>query len=194
MCKNGYVIEYGNSQKVFAEEGLYLTALECLKALGHRVKITQYVEAAQANSFPVLDAASFGYIIEYSQHGNPKSIQKVFVSADDLDTITEKLFKEGYHPQLTRWTNRVLEQQIGTDGKEELTQADGAANEEQIAELKTLCKTLMDKDETQKEFVQQIAMKTNDFTCISASACAELCKNLTEIIARYVEAVDSLYQ
>lgn len=194
MCKNGYVIEYGNSQKVFAEEGLYLTALECLKALGYRVKITQYVEAVQPDSFPVLDAASFGYIIEYSQHDNPKSVQKVFVSADDLDTVTEKLFKEGYHPQLTRWTNRVLEQQISTTGKEELTQADGAANEEQIAELKTLCKTLMDKDEEQEEFVQQIAMKTDGFTNIAASACAELCKNLTEIIARYVEAVDSLYQ
>lgn len=185
MCKNGYVIEYGNRQKVFAEEGLYLTALECLKALGHRVKITQYVEAVQPDSFPVLDAASFGYIIEYSQHDNPKSIQKVFVSADDLDTVTEKLFKEGYHPQLTRWTNRVLEQQISTTGKEELTQADGAANEEQIAELKTLCKTLTDMDETQKEFVQQIAMKTDGFTCISASKRAELCMKLTEIIAQY---------
>ena len=185
MCKNGYVLEYGNSQKVFAEEGLYLTALECLKALGYRVKITQYVEAVQPDSFPVLDAASFGYIIEYSQHDNPKSIHKVFVSADDLDTVTEKLFKEGYHPQLTRWTNRVLEQQINATGKEELTQADGAANEEQIAELKTLCKTLMDKDEEQEEFVQQIAMKTDGFTCISASKCAELCMKLTEIIAQY---------
>ena len=71
--------------------------------------------------------------------------------------------------------------------KEELTQADGAANEEQIEELKTLCKTLTDKDETQKEFVQQIAMKTDGFTNIAASACAELCKNLTEIIAQYGE-------
>lgn len=71
--------------------------------------------------------------------------------------------------------------------KEELTQADGAANEEQIEELKTLCKTLMDKDEEQEEFVQQIAMKTDGFTNIAASACAELCKNLTEIIAQYGE-------
>lgn len=187
MCKNGYVIEYGNNHKVFVEEGMYLTTLECLKTLGHRVKITQYVESVQEDSFPVLDAASFGYIIEYSSHDDPKSIQKVFVSADDLDTVTEKLFKEGYHPQLTRWTNRVLEQQINATGKEELPQADGAASEEQIAELKTLCKTLMDKDEEQEEFVQQIAMKTNGFTNIAASACTELCKNLTEIIARYGE-------
>lgn len=185
MCKNGYVIEYGNSQKVFAEEELYLTALECLKALGHRVKITQYVESAQENSLPVLNAASFGYIIEYSQHNNPKSIQKVFVSADDLDTVTENLFKEGYRPQLTRWTNRVLEQQISETGKEKMNLADGAADEKQVAELKSLCKELMEKDETQEDFVQQIATKTEDFKYITASACAELCMNLTEIITRY---------
>ena len=69
--------------------------------------------------------------------------------------------------------------------KEELTQADGNADEEQINTLKTLCKTLMETDEDQEEFVQQIAMKTDGFTNIAASACAELCKNLTEIIDQY---------
>ena len=71
--------------------------------------------------------------------------------------------------------------------KEELTQADGNADEEQINTLKTLCKTLMEKDEDQEEFVQQIAMKTDGFTNIAASACTELCKNLNEIIAQYGE-------
>lgn len=69
--------------------------------------------------------------------------------------------------------------------KEELTQADGTADAEQINELKTLCKALMEKGEDQEEFVQQIAMKTDGFTNIAASACAELCKNLAEIIAQY---------
>ena len=71
--------------------------------------------------------------------------------------------------------------------KEELTQADGAADAEQIDKLKTLCKVLMDKDEEQEEFVQQIALKTDGFTNIAASACTELCKNLNEIIAQYGE-------
>ena len=187
---NGYVIEYGNCQKVFVEEPLYLPALECLKALGYRVKFTLYVESAETDSLPILDSASFGYVIEYSQPNNPKSIQKIFVSADDLDATTEKLFKEGYRPRLTRWTNRVLEDRINANckkAKEELTQADGKADEEQINTLKTLCETLMGKDEDQEEFVQQIAMKTDGFTNIAASACAELCKNLTEIIAHYGE-------
>ena len=69
--------------------------------------------------------------------------------------------------------------------KEELTQADGNATEEQITSLKTICKTLMDMDEEQEEFVQQIALKTNGFTQIAASACEELIKNLEEMVAAY---------
>ena len=68
--------------------------------------------------------------------------------------------------------------------KEELTSADGAASEEQIANLKTLCKDLMEKDEAQEDFVQQIAMKTDGFTNITASACTALCQNLEEIISQ----------
>lgn len=71
--------------------------------------------------------------------------------------------------------------------KKELTSADGAASEEQVTELKSLCKTLMEKDETQEEFVQQIAMKTDGFTNITASACTALCDNLKEIVAQYGE-------
>lgn len=71
--------------------------------------------------------------------------------------------------------------------KEELTSADGAASEQQIAELKSLCKALMEKDEAQEDFVQQIAMRTDGFTNITASACTALCSNLNEIIAQYGE-------
>ena len=73
------------------------------------------------------------------------------------------------------------------EAKKELTGTDGAASEEQIAELKALCKSLMEKDEAQEDFVQQIAMKTDGFTNITASACAALCENLEEIIAQYGE-------
>lgn len=73
------------------------------------------------------------------------------------------------------------------EAKKELTSSDGAADEEQVAALKTLCKELMDKDEDQEEFVQQIAMKTDGFTNITASACTALCDNLKEIISQYGE-------
>ena len=73
------------------------------------------------------------------------------------------------------------------EAKKKLTGADGAASEEQVSNLKTLCKELMDKDEDQEEFVQQIAMKTDGFTNITASACTALCDNLKEIISQYGE-------
>lgn len=73
------------------------------------------------------------------------------------------------------------------EAKKELTQADGAASDEQITSLKTLCKDLMEKDETQEDFVQQIAMKTDGFTNITASACTALCQNLEEMLTQYGE-------
>lgn len=73
------------------------------------------------------------------------------------------------------------------NAKAALTKTDGAAATEQVDELKALCKTLMDKDENQEEFVQQIAMKTDGFTNITASACTALCENLTEILEQYGE-------
>ena len=71
--------------------------------------------------------------------------------------------------------------------KEELTSEDGAASEEQLAELKSFCKELLDKDESQEDFIQQIALKTEGFTSITASACAALNQNLAEILAQYGE-------
>lgn len=71
--------------------------------------------------------------------------------------------------------------------KEELTSTDTPATKEQIDTLKALCKDLMEKDEAQEEFVQQIAMKTDGFTTITAAVCTELCNNLTAVLAEYGE-------
>ena len=71
--------------------------------------------------------------------------------------------------------------------KEELTSEDGAATEEQLKELKSYCKELLEKDESQEDFVQQIAMKTDGFTNITASACTALNQNLAEILEQYGE-------
>lgn len=69
--------------------------------------------------------------------------------------------------------------------KEEMTDANGQADELQVKALKDACKTLMDKDPDQEDFIQQIAMKTNGFTIVTRSACAQLIKNLGEMIAEY---------
>lgn len=73
------------------------------------------------------------------------------------------------------------------EAKREMTNTDGQADELQIKALKEACKTLMDKDSDQEEFVQQIAMKTNGFTNVTRSACEQLVQNLGEMIAAYGE-------
>lgn len=71
---------------------------------------------------------------------------------------------------------------------EELTDTDGNADELQITALKNACKELMEKDEKQEDFIQEIALKTQGFTVITRSACEQLIKNLGEMIAAYGES------
>lgn len=73
------------------------------------------------------------------------------------------------------------------EAKKEMTGTDGQADDLQIKALKEACKTLMDKDSDQEEFVQQIAMKTNGFTNVTRAACEQLIQNLGEMIAAYGE-------
>lgn len=69
--------------------------------------------------------------------------------------------------------------------KKDMTATDGPADELQVTALKTACKKLMEVDETQEDFVQQIAMKTKGFTEITRSACEQLVNNIGEMIAAY---------
>lgn len=71
------------------------------------------------------------------------------------------------------------------EAKKELTSENKKANEQQIADLKTLCKQLIAVDETQEEFIQKIAMKTDGFTNISEDTCKTLCENLKNMISEY---------
>lgn len=69
--------------------------------------------------------------------------------------------------------------------KKDMTATDGPADELQVAALKEACKSLMALDETQEDFVQQIAMRTGGFTNITRSACEQLVNNIGEMIAAY---------
>lgn len=101
---------------------------------------------------------------------------------NQIDTLVEKLDSlEGEIREMEETAPKKKEKKQ----KPPATPADGNATEEQINSLKTICKTLMDMDEDQEEFVQQIALKTNGFTQIAASACEELIKNLEEMVAAY---------
>lgn len=69
--------------------------------------------------------------------------------------------------------------------KEELTSEDGAADEKEVAELKTHLKKLMECDPDQEDFVQSVALKTESFKKITKSQCAALIEGVKEMIAAY---------
>ncbi len=72
------------------------------------------------------------------------------------------------------------------DIKKNLTAApDDAASDEQIATLKTSLKALMELDPEQESFVQDIAVKTEGFTKITAEVCDRLIGGVAEMIAAY---------
>lgn len=69
--------------------------------------------------------------------------------------------------------------------KEELTDADGKANELQIQGLKSALKKLMEQDPEQENFVQEVAIKTNAFTEITKSQCEALINGVREMMQAY---------
>ncbi len=99
------------------------------------------------------------------------------LGADTPDDNPEEAPKEKPKPPATPAERKTA--------KETMTNTDGAADELQIAALKTACKALLDKDENQEDFVQQIGMKTKGFTEITRSACETLIQNIGEMIAAY---------
>ena len=74
--------------------------------------------------------------------------------------------------------------------KEELTDSEAQASEDQVDTLKALLKKLMETDPEQEEFVQEVAMKTNSFTEIKATACDALIENLADMITAYTTEVE----
>ena len=72
------------------------------------------------------------------------------------------------------------------DIKKNLTAApDGAASDEQIATLKSSLKALMELDPEQESFVQDIAVKTEGFTKITAAVCDQLIAGVQEMREAY---------
>ena len=72
--------------------------------------------------------------------------------------------------------------------KEALTEETNAkASDEEIKKLRELLKELMMADPEQEEWVQSIALKTHDFTEITASQCSALIEGVAEMLLNYAE-------
>lgn len=70
--------------------------------------------------------------------------------------------------------------------KSELTSApEGAASDEQVATLKAELKKLMELDAEQESFVQNVAVKTEGFTKITADVCDQLIAGVRDMLSAY---------
>lgn len=70
------------------------------------------------------------------------------------------------------------------EAKKELTK-ENVPTEDEIKELKSLCKELIGVDEKQEDFVNKIALKTDAFTNLTADVCKQLTEKLKEMLAEY---------
>lgn len=69
--------------------------------------------------------------------------------------------------------------------KGEITASEGVADELQVNALKAALKALMEADEENEDFVQQIALKTDGFKTIKKTACEKLINEVNEMLAAY---------
>ena len=169
------------------EEGLVFVApyREVEQIVSNKVKVVTNVMQALGSSITYLRRYLWMMVLDITE---PDDVDATLGTETTDDTENGEFAEEAAAATPAKKEKKapatVAERE---EAKKELTGADGAADEKQVAELKSLCKELMEKDETQEDFVQQIAMKTDGFTKITASACAALCQNLEEIIAQYGE-------
>lgn len=154
-----FSIPYAEMQKIISKEGKDVT--NDLQALG--------------SSITYLRRYLWMLVLDVTE---PDSVNPVIgMDDEEEETIIPAPKKSEPKPPAT-----VEERK---EAKKELTAADGQASADEIKILKGLCKELREKDETQEEFVQKIALKTDSFTNISQSACTALCENLKGMIEAY---------
>ena len=100
------------------------------------------------------------------------------VEADSFDaTVGEPVPEEKPKAPATKEERKAA--------KQKLVEEETLAPEAQVAELKDLCKQLIEADPEQKDFVMQIAEKTNGFEGLTTSVCTAVSGKLREMLAEY---------
>ena len=109
------------------------------------------------------------------------------IEADSIDNISggeDGQDSPAPAPKKTRKAPVTQEQR--QEIKSELASApENAASEEQIANLKTSLKKLMELDPDQESFVQSVAVKTEGFTKITADVCDQLIAGVADMLTAY---------
>lgn len=108
------------------------------------------------------------------------------IEADAIDATSGAGADDDAPPAPVVKKNKPVTAAKRNEIKNELTAApDGAASDEQIATLKSSLKALMELDPEQESFVQDIAVKTEGFTKITAAVCDQLINGVLEMRAAY---------
>ena len=109
------------------------------------------------------------------------------IEADSIDNISGGDDGQEAPTPLPKKTRKApVTQEQRQEIKSELTSApENAASEEQISNLKTSLKKLMELDPEQESFVQSVAVKTEGFTKITADVCDQLIAGVNEMLTAY---------
>lgn len=109
------------------------------------------------------------------------------IEADSIDNISGGDDGQDAPTPTPKKTRKApVTQEQRQEIKSELTSApENAASEEQIANLKTSLKKLMELDPDQESFVQSVAVKTEGFTKITADVCDQLIAGVSDMLTAY---------
>ena len=109
------------------------------------------------------------------------------IEADSIDNISGgEDGQDSPTPAPKKTRKAPVTQEQRQEIKSELTSApENAASEEQIANLKTSLKKLMELDPDQESFVQSVAVKTEGFTKITADVCDQLIAGVADMLTAY---------
>ena len=187
MKKTGYVIEFGEHQKVFAEEAVLVDTLTCLKAIPVRPTSVNLVEAdeAELTGIQILDNSSFGYLVYFEKNSNPAEHGSMFVLAAELENTFKKIKEDGFKPCGFKWDCPALHSLRWVEVEMYNVYHNGFAMPWRMDVLKSLCEKLLLIDVTQEGFINSIREKTDNFTIITEAACEQLIQIMGEILSKY---------
>ena len=140
----------------------------------------QYI--AEPAKFRMNEIQAVGSMVTYYR----RYLYMVILDLVEPDTIDADRTPQTPEPKKTTTKKSATKEERKVIA-EELTDADGKADELQIAALKAVLKKLRDLDPTQEEFIQGIVLKTNGFADLSKSNCEGLIKAVKAMVAEYGE-------
>jgi len=168
---------------------LFVTSFPDGKAVGRLINLDNAEEQviveftsrsiAEPGKFRMNEVQGLGAEITYMR----RYLYFLILDVVEADAFDAESGKDAPAPKATPKKPVSTEQR--EEIKKDLTAPEANADELQIKALKAVLKKLKEVDETQEEFIQQVAIKTEGFTNISKTACEQLVLKVGEMIENY---------